>query len=223
MKENVALPYDQAAFDSLSLTPHHVGVISEVSRQMLQQSSVGIEQLLRSMQARNIALEIDRAALAGTGGSSAEPRGILNDPDIADVPYDTDLFTTTAAMIAAADLANVSANRGFLSTNGIKGRALLQRDADGHPIVLSETFHGEPTYFSNQVPNDLGVGTDEHAMVYGNWADFLIGIWSQIDVLVNPYAQSAYEKGNILIRSMATVDFGVRRPASFVRATGLTV
>ena len=40
-------------------------------------------------------------------------------------------------------------------------------------------------------------------------------------MLVNPYAQSAYEKGNILIRSMATVDFGVRRPASFLKATGV--
>lgn len=221
VKENVALPYDEAAFDSLTLTPHHVGVISEVSRQMLQQSSIGIEQLLRSMQARNIALEIDRAALAGKGGTSAEPRGILNDPDIEAVPYSTDLFTTTAAMIAAADLANVSDNRGFLSTNSIKARALLLRDTNGNPIPLAETFHGETARFSNQVPSNLGAGTDEHALIYGDWTDFLIGIWSQIDVLVNPYAQSAYEKGNILIRSMATVDFGVRRPASFLKATGV--
>jgi hypothetical protein len=42
-----------------------------------------------------------------------------------------------------------------------------------------------------------------------------------LDILVNPYAETAYSKGNILIRAMATVDFGVRRPASFVRATGI--
>jgi HK97 family phage major capsid protein len=73
VKENVALPYDDAAFDSLTLSPHHVGVITEISRQMLQQSSPGIEQLIRNMQARNIALEIDRAGLNGAGGTSAEP------------------------------------------------------------------------------------------------------------------------------------------------------
>ena len=218
--ENVALPYDDAAFDSLTLSPHHVGVITEISRQMLQQSSLGIEQLLRNMQARNIALEIDRAGLNGSG-TGAVPRGVLNDPGVDSVPYDTDLFTTTAAMIAAADLANVSTSRAFVSTNGIKARAALSRNADGMPIPIADTFHGERFAFTNQAPNNLGTGTDEHGLVYGDWADFLIGLWSQIDVLVNPYAQSAYEKGNILIRSMATVDFGVRRPASFVKATGV--
>ncbi|MEA3540536.1 MAG: phage major capsid protein [Pseudomonadota bacterium] len=218
--ENVALSYDDAAFDSLSLEPHHVGVISEISRQMLQQSSPAIEQLLRNMQARNIALEIDRAAINGSG-SGAEPRGLLNDPDIDAVAFDTDLFITTANMIAAADLANVSPNRGFLATNGIKGDAMKLRDANGRPIPFGETFHNESVQFTNQAPSDLGTGDDEHALVYGDWADFLIGIWSQIDVLVNPFAETAYSKGNILVRSMATVDFGVRRPASFTKASGV--
>jgi HK97 family phage major capsid protein len=221
VKENVALPYDVAAFDSLTLTPHHVGVITEISRQMLMQSSPAIEQLIRNMQARNIALEIDRAGLNGAGGSTAEPLGLLNTPGIVTVPYSTDLFTTTAAMIAAADLGNVSTSRSFLSTNGIKARAAMLRDANGSPIPIDQTFHGEPFAFTNQAPDDLGAGDDEHALIYGDWADFLIGLWSQIDVLVNPYAQSAYEKGNILVRSMATVDFGVRRPASFSKSTGV--
>lgn len=220
--ENVALSYDDAAFDSLTLEPHHVGVISEISRQMLQQSSPAIEQLLRNMQARNIALEIDRAAINGSG-SGAVPRGLLNDPDIDSVPFATDLFITTADMIAAADLANVSTSRGFLATNGIKGDAMKLRDASGRPIPYGETFHNEPVQFTNQAPSNLGVGTDEHGLVYGDWSDFLVGIWSQIDVLVNPYAETAYSKGNVLVRSMATVDFGVRRPASFTKATGVTV
>ena len=221
VKENVALPYDDAAFDSLTLTPHHVGVITEISRQMLMQSSPAIEQLIRNMQARNIALEIDRAGLNGKGGTSAEPRGLLNDPAVQAVPFAEDLFTTTADMIGAADLANVSSNRGFLSTNGVKGVAARTRDANGAPIPIADTFHGERFQFTNQAPHNLGTATNEHGLVYGDWADFLIGIWSQIDVLVNPYAQAAYEKGNILVRSMATVDFGVRRPASFIKATGV--
>jgi HK97 family phage major capsid protein len=98
---------------------------------------------------------------------------------------------------------------------------MLLRDADGNPITIADTFHGETARFTNQAPTNLGTGTNEHGLVYGDWSDFLIGIWSQIDVLVNPFAQSAYEKGNVLVRSMATVDFGVRRPASFVKATGI--
>lgn len=220
--ENAALSTDDAAFDSLTLTPHHVGAISELSRQMIQQASPDVERLLQSMLARNIALEIDRAAIAGSG-VGAVPRGLLNDPGVASVPYATDLFVTSANMIAAADLANVSDRRGFLATNGIKATAMKLRTTDGLPIPFGATFHDEPVQFTNQAPTNLGAGTNEHGLVYGDFADFLVGIWSQLDILVNPYAETAYSKGNVLIRAMATVDFGVRRPASFVKATGVLV
>ena len=219
VNEDEALPRDGASFDSLTLTPHHVGVITELSRQLLQQSSPQIEALVRSMMSRNISLEIDRAAIAGSG-VGAEPRGILNDPAVPSVPFTTDLFTTTADMIVSADVANVAGSRAFVSTNGVRGAAMKLRDADGHAITLAETFHGETAYFTNQAPATLGEGND-HGLVYGDFNDLLIGIWSQLDVLVNPYAESAYSKGNILVRAMATVDFGVRRPASFVKATGV--
>lgn len=220
--EDSALPTGNSSFDSLTLTPHHVGAITELSRQLIMQSSPAVDGIIRQMLSRNIALEIDRAAINGSG-TGAEPRGILNDPDVDAVAFDTDLFTTTADMIAAADLANVGASRSFLSTNGVKTIAMKTKDGDGKPLGLSTIFHSEPTQFTNQAPSDLGAGDDEHALIYGDWRDFLIGIWSQLDILVNPYAETAYSKGNILIRAMATVDFGVRRPASFSKASGVTV
>ncbi len=218
--ENTALPTGQATFDSVTLSPHHVGAITELSRQLIMQSSPAVEGIIRQMLSRNIALEIDRAAINGSG-IGAVPRGLLNDPDVDDVPYTDDLFITTADMINVADLANVEAQRAFLSTNGVKAAAIKLRDANGRAIPLSETFHGERAYFTNQAPADLGAGDNEHALVYGDWRDFLVGVWSQLDILVNPYAESAYSKGNILVRAMATVDFGVRRPASFVTASGV--
>lgn len=218
--ENSALSVTDAGFDSLTLSPHHVGALSEISRNMIQQTSPSVEQLLRGMMARDIALEIDRAAINGTG-VGAEPLGLLNDTDVETEAYTTDLFTTAANMIAAADLANVTDQRGFLSTNGVKSVAMKALDANNRPIGVAGIFHNEPIRFSNQAPNGLGEGDDEHALIYGYWPDFLIGVWSQLDVLVNPYAETAYSKGNLLIRAMATVDFGIRRPASFIAATGI--
>lgn len=222
VNEDQALPTGNATFDNITMTPHHVGAITELSRQLIMQASPAADGLIRQMLSRDIALEIDRAAINGTG-TGAEPRGLLHDPNVDAVPFDTDLFITTADMIAAADLANVAASRGFLSTNGVKAMAMKLRTADGLPIPYSATFHDEPVQFTNQAPNDLGAGNDEHALIYGDWRDFLVGVWSQLDILVNPYAETAYSKGNILIRAMATVDFGVRRPASFTKASGVTV
>lgn len=220
VNEDQALSISGATFDSLTLSPKHVGAITELSRQLIMQASPAVDGIIRQMLSRNIGLEIDRAAVNGTG-TGAEPRGILNDPTVPTEAYATDLFITTANMMAKADLANVAASRGFLSTNGVKAAASKLRTTDGTPIPLSATFHEEPVQFSNQVPSNLAPSANKHGLVYGDWADFLIGIWSQLDILVNPFAESAYSKGNILIRAMATVDFGVRRPASFVKATGV--
>lgn len=67
VNEDQALPTGNATFDSLSLSPKHVGAITELSRQLIMQASPAADGILRQMLSRNIALEIDRAAIAGTG------------------------------------------------------------------------------------------------------------------------------------------------------------
>jgi hypothetical protein len=49
----------------------------------------------------------------------------------------------------------------------------------------------------------------------------LIGLWSALDVLVNPFESTAYAKGNVMVRAMATADIALRNPTAFVKATGV--
>lgn len=219
--ENEALTNDDADFDSVTMAPKHAGALSEWSRNMLLQASPDVEQLLRNMLARNLALAIDLAAIQG--GGTNEPTGVLETAGIQTEAYATSLFATSAEMISKADIANVGmARRGFLSSNVVKKIAMLAQDADTLPVGVGTIFHGESTTFSNQVPTDLGAGSDEHTLLYGDWSELMMGIWSEIDLLVNPYESTAYSKGNVAIRAMATVDCAVRHPKAFVSATGVT-
>jgi Phage capsid family len=68
------------------------------------------------------------------------------------------------------------------------------------------------------VPNNLVKGTSGavcSAMIFGDFSEVLIGIWSALDILVNPFDPTAYSKGNVQIRGMATVDIALRHPLSF--------
>ncbi len=218
--ENSALSSDDANFDNVTLSPKHVGALSEYSRNMVMQASPDVEQLLRSMLARNIALALDLAAIQG--GGTNEPTGVLATSGIATQAYATSLFDTGAEMIAKCDIANVgTARRSFLSTNAVKKVAMKALDGDGLPVGLGPIFHQEPTTFSNQVPTDLGGENDEHGLIYADWSELLMGIWSEIDLLVNPYESTAYSKGNISIRAMATADVALRHKLAFVSATGV--
>lgn len=217
--ENAALSADDADFDSITMSPKHAGALSEWSRNMLLQASPDVEGLLRQMLARNLALAIDKAAIKGGGAN--EPKGVLSTTGIQTLAFAESLFSTNAKAISKADIANVGFDRrGFLTTNGVKLAAMLARDGQGNPLGLSTIFHNEAVTFSNQVPTNLGSGTDEHGLIYGDWSELLIGIWSEIDILVNPFESTAYSKGNIAIRAMATVDCAVRHPAAFVSVTG---
>ena len=77
---------------------------------------------------------------------------------------------------------------------------------------------GYPLAVTNAVPSNLTKGTAEEiasALIFGNFADLLIGYWSGIDLLLNPYETTAYAKGRVLVRAMRDVDVQVRHPESF--------
>ena len=82
--ENQAITLSDPQFDKVSLTPKHCGVLTEVSRNMVQQSSPDIEDLLRSDFAQLLAAALDGAAIQG--GGSNQPTGILATSGVGDVP-----------------------------------------------------------------------------------------------------------------------------------------
>src|SRR5262249_7764633 len=61
----------------------------------------------------------------------------------------------------------------------------------------------------------------DRGIIFGNWADLLIATWSAIDFLANPFESTAFTKGNVQFRSMATVDVVVRRNKSFRYASDM--
>jgi hypothetical protein len=59
--------------------------------------------------------------------------------------------------------------------------------------------------------------------IFGDWSSLLIGYWSGVDILINPYETTAYAKGRVLVRAMRDVDVQVRHPESFAFADDITV
>ncbi len=217
--ENAAVPSDDADFGAITMSPKHVGARSEYSRNMLLQSSPDVEGLFRQMLARNIALAIDKAAIKG--GGSNEPVGVLSTAGIQTVTAPTSIFAAVAAAMAKADIENVGASRAILTSPEVRQIAATSLDLMGRPIGVETVFHNQPTVFTNQAPKTLGGGA-EHALIYGDWSELLIGIWSEIDILVNPFESTAYSKGNVAIRAMASVDVAVRHPKAFVSVEDVT-
>ena len=74
---------------------------------------------------------------------------------------------------------------------------------------------GYPYVSSSLVPLDASSPSDKTSLIFGNWSDLLIGFWSEFDFLVNPFESTAFTKGNVQVRAMATCDVKLRHVESF--------
>ncbi len=226
--EDQAIPATDMQFRQVALTPKHVGARTEFSRNMLLQSSPGIEELVRADFAAVLANEVDRAAIAGTG-TGAVPRGVLSDPGIAFVPAGTNggalTYDLVVDLIGAVEDAKAGngAGMGFVSNRKVKKAALKLKDSGGQPYGADVVFQGAPRFFTEAVPGNLakGTGANLSALIYGDWSDLMIGYWSAFDLLVNPYEGAAYAKGNVQVRGMITMDVAPRHAESFAAVADL--
>lgn len=215
--ENAALSAADATFDQVSLTPKHAGAITELSRNMLQQASPDVEQITRADLAAVLAQAIDAAALAGSG-TGAVPEGVLNVTGIGSVTLSG--TPTWAEVLSFIDDVESADSMGTGFALHPKARTVFRATVKeaGQAVYLMETQNsmaGLPVQATTTLPVNLGVGTNETPIIFGNWADLLVGYWSVLDVLVNPFETTAYSKGNVQVRAMLTADVAVRHAESF--------
>lgn len=219
--DNAALTASDMTFDSVTLAPKHAGGLCEMSRQLIQQSSPDIEQLVRGDLAAMLAQAIDSALIKG--GGSNEPVGVLSTVGIQTASLAGLSWPLVLFMLEKLDLVNASAANIVASTK-VKSRLALTLKSDGVAGYLLEggRVADLPAYFTNQVPEKTGT-PNTGRLIAGDWSEVMLGIWSEVDILVNPFAETAYSKGNVLVRAMSTVDIALRHPEAFVVADDLVL
>ena len=220
--ESGAVTESQPAFDQVTLSPSTVGAFSDVSRRLLLQSSMDVEAFIRSELATTLALEIDRAAINGSG-SSNQPTGILNVSGIGAVAGGTngaapdwaDIVDLESAV--SVDNADMGA-LGYLTNASVRGKLLQTEKASSTGQYVwgeGNTLRGYNAAVSNQVPSNLtkGSGTGLSAILFGNWNDLIIGTWGGIDINIDTSTGSA--SGTVRVVALQDVDIAVRHAESF--------
>jgi hypothetical protein len=69
---------------------------------------------------------------------------------------------------------------------------------------------------TNAVPSNLVKGTSGavcSALIFGNFADLLIGMWGSLDIMVDPYTGGT--AGTVRVIALQDVDVAIRNVESF--------
>lgn len=219
-----------ATFDKISLKPKTIGALSNISRNLLLQSSMNVEAFVRNELAISLGLGIDLAALCGSGTNN-EPTGIANVSGICTVEggtngaaltFDHLIDMETQVATANADVSNMY----YLCNAATIGYLKKIKDSNGDYIwkpitqAVRNGFPGEVNGYqvarSNQARSGLkkGTATNCSEIYFGNWSDLIIGEWGYLDIDVNRY-RDAWASGGIEIRALQSLDIAVRHPKSF--------
>ena len=223
--EHGALTESDHTYDTVTLSPSTVGAEVEYSRRMLINAVPAVEQLVRSDLANVLATEIDNQAINGDGTGN-KPTGVLNVAGIGDTSHGTDggapTWDNVLNIINETAIDNALAgNLGWLTSPPVvkKMRGTVRVASTDSRFIMEEpgTLAGYQVRQTTNVPINLtkGSGTDLSAAIFANWADLLIGYWSTVDILVNPYHTDVYSKGGVKINALQDCDIAVRHPESF--------
>lgn len=219
-----------AKFEKVALKPKTVGALSNISRNLLMQSSIEMESFVRAELAKSMALGIDLAALCGSGASN-QPLGIANTPKICSVvggengatlTFDHLIEMETLVANENADVRNMyylcnAATIGFLKKiKDTTGNYIWKPVTEAVRNGIPGDVNGYPVARSNQVRKNLtkGTSTDCTEIFFGNWADLLIGEWGYLEIDANRYGE-AWRSGGVEIKAMQSLDIAVRHPESF--------
>lgn len=218
VQENGNATRSAVAFEKVTMGPKTITGEYRLSRRLMLQSGAAIEDLLRRDLGFVLAQGLDLAAINGSG-ANAEPLGILQTPGVEKFEFSaTKLSDTTANLIAALELDDVTGTAAFLTNPAVMAIARKIKDADDRVIPTSELFHGQRVEWSTQVPTTIGAINTNSALIYGQWGELVIGYWSAVDILLNPYHPDVASNGGALLHAFLDADVAVRHPEAFAYA-----
>ena len=97
---SVSSTLSSGSFAVTSLTPHVLTVFSQWEKELLFSSSPSIDKIVSRDIASLIAAEVDRVAIQGAGGVSAEPLGILGTASVNTVAFGADGLALQGSTLA---------------------------------------------------------------------------------------------------------------------------
>jgi HK97 family phage major capsid protein/HK97 family phage prohead protease len=207
--ESGSITESQLTVDQVTMQPRTIGALTDYSRRLLLQSSVDVENLVRRDLAQQIAIEVENQAINGTGTGSY-PLGFLN---VTGINTESGYTTFADYVNAEAALSTDNAlfgNLGYLMNSALRGTLKTTEKATNTAQFVYEsdnTINGYSAYVSNSMPANTAV--------FANFSDIMIGFWSGLDIMVDPYTGSA--SGTVRVVAMQDYDVAIRHPESICK------
>lgn len=236
--ENADADQTDVTFDQVALTPKRLAAFTVIGKQLIVQSSIDIENLVRRRLNFAVSRAVDLAAINGSGTSN-QPTGVLNTSGIGSVAIGTNGGNPTWAHIVSLEtsIATGDADMGrlsYLTTPGVRGKLKVTEKASSTAqFVWTDERAGDSrmgqlnglnAFTSTLVPSTLTKGTSSgvcHAIVFGNWEELMIAQWAGVDITLDNITLAGKAQIKLIVNSWW--DIAVKHAASFAAIKDATI
>lgn len=186
-------------FTTVKLQPKRLSAYVDISKQLLYQDTIGVENAIRADLVRALRDKIEATLFSNGAATTEQPAGLF----YGKTPTECSTFADICDFEADLEDANVYGNMHYVMNPKAKGffRAVAKGQNNSGFVYENGQMDDIPTAVTTNVGENL--------FIYGDFSDVAFGIWNDLDLTIDTVTQAT--KGCVRIVINAYVDFKVAR------------
>lgn len=221
--ENDDVTETDLALERVTFTARTLPVVLKLSVE-LSEDSVNIDQAIETELSQQLALELDRAALLGSG-SAPEPKGIRNQSGVGVTDYGSTAPTDYDFLVEAIGRVwtqNHEPNARIYNASLATAIAKFKSSVDSQPLRAPDVVAAVPAFRTNQIP-DAGSSPDSTTLFVGDFTQLMIGLRTSFRLEMSRVAGDAFSKLQIWVRAYLRADVQLAHPEAFDVTTSVGI
>ena len=193
------------AFSAVLLQPKRLTAYVDISKQLLNQDTIGVENAIRRDIVNAINDKLEATIFYKDAGDATKPAGIFYDSSV----FDASTFKAVVDLEAKVESNNVYGDMKYLLSTGAKAdlRAMPKSTKNTQLVMEGGEIDGTPAVVTSNVE-----GAGYYA--YGNFENLAVASWGDIDITVDEYTQAV--NGCVRLVVNAYFDAKKLRPEAFI-------
>ena len=202
--ETAAATDGNVLFNNVTLTPKRLTAYVDISKMLLAQDSIGVENAIRQDLINAINSKLESTILGKGAKSATTPAGIFNGK----TPTKVTDFEGLVGLEAKVEEANVLGGISYIASPSARAsfRNMMKGSRGTAQLAYTDgTLDGTPVYSTSNV--------EAKTFVVGDFSNLAIGSWGGLDIVVDNYTQAV--NGMIRLVVNAYFDAALIRPEAF--------
>lgn len=181
------------ALSTASIVPKRLATKVLLSKQLLNQHNISVENAFIQDIGRAVAAKIDYSLFNDDGFTEHAGNGVT-------AKANASVSSLMGALVEQLMAANVNlTNAKFAASAGLFAEIAAATQVSAvTPLLSGDRAYGYQTLFSSQINDNASA---QEQIYFADWSSFIIGQWGGLDIIVDPYTRADFGQVKLVLNS----------------------